>query len=138
MMTYLHFMASSLTSFFSKKDKFLSFLIAGFIGICSDFDLFFNWIGYPVHRGIFHSLIFSVILGIATYLFFESFMMGFSAHALHMVLDIMDPAGIPVMVTPHISLLIPIPLNREILSGVIGTVILVFWIIYGYLQSHKK
>lgn len=138
MMTYLHFMASSLTSFFSKKDRFLSFLAAGFIGICSDFDLFFNWMGYDLHRGFFHSIPFSIILGVLTYFLFKSFLMGFLAHAIHLVLDIIDPIGGSVMVTPQISLSFPIPINREIVSGVIGTVILVFWIIYGYYKSDKK
>lgn len=147
MLTFLHFAVASLGSLFVREKRMpfirrstlLPFLIAGFIGILPDMDLLFNWTGLGfsvfVHRGIFHSIIFSVIFGLITLFVFHKFWFGFFPHISHLILDIIDPFGGPVMVFPGLWLSQSLGLNRDILSGVLGTMIILGWIIYDYIKS---
>lgn len=141
MLTFLHFMVGTLALLFHEKKNLKYFLIAGFLGIAADFDLIFNWLNidfwWLTHRGIFHSFFASISFGIAALIIYRNFWLGFLPHLFHVLLDLIDPIGGPIMIFPDIWFHYPLPINRAIISGVIGSLILLFWMIYGYKSNQE-
>lgn len=142
MLTFLHFMAGSLSLLAHKEKTLRYFLIAGFIAILPDCDLIFNWLHIDfwifTHRGIMHSLIATLIIGILTLLLFRNFWLGSLAHLSHILLDIIDPFGGAIMLLPGIWLSYNLNINRDIFSGIAGTLIIVSWMIYGHLKPNQR
>jgi membrane-bound metal-dependent hydrolase YbcI (DUF457 family) len=88
-----HFVTGMYLGYLSKKRDMLAFLIPGFLALTPDFDIVFNHIpalSFLGHRELFHSFLFAIIIGLLTWRFLGSFVMGFLAISSHIIWDVLD------------------------------------------------
>lgn len=134
---YAHFLVGIFIAYLFGQRKLLNLLSFGFIAVLPDFDALMR-IVFPtiIHRGITHTLYFSIISGLISLVLFKQFVIGLTVHLSHLLLDVLQ-GGICLL--PSILCLDwTITENQVLISAIVGTTVLITLIMLEYFKTRKQ